>query len=466
MTGIETRDARHEPQDCDDSASENPRSPARLGPWLTLLCLTLLGYALAGKGWAYVGVPPLFVGEIVLALGMIGFLLHGRWLDILQSPTVWLLFALAAWGFLQTYPYFHSYGADALCDAAIWGYGAFALFVFSALRERPERLSALIRAYRRFPPLFLTMVPVLWTATRIMPRIAMPHWPWADVPILETKGGDIMVHSAGILAFWVSGLAGRVRAIWVLPLTACVVLVGTYERSGLVSFLAVFAFCMYLRPRNHMLWRMVALGLCGVVLLAATGIRVKMPNREREISFEQLVANLTSTVSSSSAGDLDATKEWRLEWWSDIYDYTIDGKYFWTGKGFGINLADDDGYQVEEDHALRNPHNGHLNMLARAGVPGLVLWLLVHLSWAATVLRAYLDSRRRGEERWSQLFMVLLAYWIAFMINTSFDVYIEGPMGGIWYWTVFGVGLAAVANYREAVCGLAAVARPQAALEA
>ena len=42
-----------------------------------------------------------------------------------------------------------------------------------------------------------------------------------------------------------------------------------------------------------------------------------------------------------------------------------------------------------------------------------------------------------------------LAYWGAFMANASFDVFIEGPMGGIWLWTVFGAGLAAVWTYRR-----------------
>ncbi len=42
------------------------------------------------------------------------------------------------------------------------------------------------------------------------------------------------------------------------------------------------------------------------------------------------------------------------------------------------------------------------------------------------------------------MFLFLLAYWMAFMINTAFDVFLEGPMGGIWFWTVYGIGLAAV----------------------
>ncbi len=189
-----------------------------------------------------------------------------------------------------------------------------------------------------------------------------------------------MVHSAGILAFWVAGLGGSIGPAWVLLLTFSVVLVGTFDRAGLLSFLAVFAVCFVLRSRDRSLWRMLAMGICGLVLFAVSNVRVHMPGRDRDVSFDQLVANLTSTVSASNSVDLDGTKQWRLEWWRDILKYTLDGKYFWEGKGFGINLADDDGYQVEEDSSLRDPHNGHLNMLARAGVIGFILWVLVQLS--------------------------------------------------------------------------------------
>ena len=40
--------------------------------------------------------------------------------------------------------------------------------------------------------------------------------------------------------------------------------------------------------------------------------------------------------------------------------------------------------------------------------------------------------------------MFLFVYWCAFMANAAFDVYLEGPLGGIWMWTVYGVGLGAM----------------------
>jgi hypothetical protein len=33
---------------------------------------------------------------------------------------------------------------------------------------------------------------------------------------------------------------------------------------------------------------------------------------------------------------------------------------------------------------------------------------------------------------------------MAAFINGSFDVYIEGPQGGVWFWSVIGFGVAAM----------------------
>src|SRR5437879_4826483 len=97
----------------------------RGGVWLALLSLTLLGYALFGKGWAYLGVPPVFIGEAVLFCGVVLFLFVGRWRGLFDIPAVWPLLLLQAWGLFRTWPDLSVYGKDALRDAVIWGYSAF-----------------------------------------------------------------------------------------------------------------------------------------------------------------------------------------------------------------------------------------------------------------------------------------------------------------------------------------------------
>ena len=281
----------------------------------------------------------------------------------------------------------------------------------------------------------------------------MPRWPWSDVPIIDAKAGDILVHLCGILAFCVAGFDNPVRLPRIILLAACAAVIGSYERAGLVALGGCFLICLFLKPTHPLLHRLLAVGVAGLLFLAVSGINFEVPSpdtgKARVVSFDDMLANFVSIVSDTDVSDLDETKQWRLEWWSIIFDYTFKGPYVWTGKGFGVNLADDDGFQVWADHSLRSPHNGHLTMLARAGVPGLALWILVQLSFACSLIRAYRRSCHAADSRWSALFLFLLVYWFAFMTNAAFDVFIEGPMGGIWFWTIYGIGLASVWLYKH-----------------
>jgi hypothetical protein len=165
------------------------------------------------------------------------------------------------------------------------------------------------------------------------------------------------------------------------------------------------------------------------------------PNRGRPATVGQLVENILSVFGWSDDQNLQGTKEFRLAWWGTIIDYTVFGDYFWSGKGFGINLADSDGFQSTTDHSLRAPHNSHVTTLARMGVPGFVLWVLLQSAFGIGLLRAIWLHRRAGDMKLAAVGGWLLVYWAAMVVDTSFDPYIEGPQGGIWFWTVVGLGL-------------------------
>ena len=188
---------------------------------------------------------------------------------------------------------------------------------------------------------------------------------------------------------------------------------GVIDRAGLFAFAAAMGLGMAHNPRGKMGWKMIAAMLAAVALLAASGIHVEVPGgKGRELSFEQIITNVTSSFNETGNDGLDSTKEWRTDWWKDIIADTIRGKHFWDGKGFGINLADEYGYQVQKDHSLRSPHSAHMTVLGRMGVPGLVLWGLLHGVWALAVVDAYYKSRRNGDTRWSGLFLFLGAFYV------------------------------------------------------
>lgn len=429
-----------------DSWTGFKQKPSIGDKYLTWYLCVLLGYALLGRGFAYLGLAPVYIGEFTLALGLLAWLLNRHGLKVFELLTAWFLVGFMLWGCLRTLPYVSEYGVDALRDGVLWAYGAFAFVIATLLIAKPERLQVLIDRYGRFIVVFSALAPVVMLLTLLYSE-ALPHLPGAPVPLVSAKPGDLLVHLAGVAAFMLVGLG--IAPLFVVIMT-CInfPLIALNNRGGMLAFLTSVSLIALLRPLSGKLWRLLAIGVIAIVVFGLSGISVDIPGEERDLSFEQLASNVQSVSSDQSDGGLSQTKEWRLKWWDKIIGYTFDGQYFWTGKGFGINLANDDGFQVEADESLRSPHNGHLTILARSGVPGLGLWLLVQLGWSLGLLSGYLRSRLNGERKWAGLFLFLLAYWAAFLVNASFDVSLEGPMMGIWFWTIIGVGLAAMWIYK------------------
>jgi hypothetical protein len=409
--------------------------------YLIGLCLILLGYAILGRGFAY-----LFIGEMALAAGFLVMICTPGWSRIFEVPQLLLLLPFWAWGLARTIPFLRIYKADAVRDAMLWGYSGFAVVVAALILSDPTRLVALLRRYRTFAYIFLASIPLVMALFRGA-RTMLPVWPWAGVPIIHEKEGDIMVHLACIFAFWISGLPGRINPIWLVLLTVNVAGAGMIDRAGLLAFLMVVALCAACKPRHAVIWRMCVAAVLAVFVLWATNIHIPVPGgKGRDISFEQIVINMKSMTGDTGADGLDSTKEWRVEWWHAIENYTFFGPYRWTGKGFGVNLADDDGdFQVLRDNSLRAPHSAHMDYLAREGVPGLAMWSVLNLVWFGMMASGYYSARVHDDGRWEAVFMFLIACWAAFIINSSFDVFFEGPMGGIWFWVIFGVG--ATAHY-------------------
>lgn len=73
-----------------------------------------------------------------------------------------------------------------------------------------------------------------------------------------------------------------------------------------------------------------------------------------------------------------------------------------------------------------------------------MLWLALNGWFASSLLRAHRRARTFGDAHRSRLLIWILAYWVAMMVNASFDVYLEGPQGGIWFWALVGVGIVAM----------------------
>lgn len=414
----------------------------RLAPvFLLSLGVVLTGYMFLGRGFAHIGVFPIFVSEMLLAITLAALVINIK--RIRLGVTLALVLLLMMLGSLRTLPYLSEYGVDALRDAVIWGYGIFAVAAAWILtREHLERMTSW---YRYLLPYFLIWVPVATFTVLIAGDL--PSLPGTSVSILDVKPGDLAVHLTGAAAFMLLGLWSsnstltiREMLMWTIWF-AGVVATASLNRGGMLAVTIGISVAMIIRPNRRIATMITA------AVIAFFGFVVAEPMLEfgsyRQPTAGQIIENVQSIVMAADEQGAGGTAEWRMNWWNDIVDYTFNGQYFWSGRGFGINLATADGYQVHAGDALRAPHNGHLTILARMGVPGLVLWGLMNMVFGGMMLNGIVKGYRSGDWFWVQLLGWLLVYWIAMMINASFDVYLEGPQGGIWFWTVIGIGIAA-----------------------
>lgn len=417
--------------------------------YLPILALGFAGYVVLGKSFAYLGLPPLFVGEMLFALGLLAFLASGCATSLLTTVPAVSAALLMAWVLFRTLQGIGAYGIDALRDGAVALYAGFAFIVAALLVERPIRIAQVVGYFRIHARVLIPIAIVLYLIARFF-GASIPKLPGQNVEIISVRSGELAAHLCGALVLVLVGLC-KVSRTWLAVALGAALLVASQSRGGMLALLLPLLLAMVLTGQIGRLAAITA-GLTLVMLVAyAADFEIDLPRGERPISAAAVVENLASVAGSSDANNLDGTKQWRLGWWQAIRDYTVHGPYFWTGKGFGINLAEADGFVVGLERGgptLRSPHSVHMTYLGRGGVPGLALWLLTIGSWTIALLRAAHLAWRRGDLDWARYFVFLVCYFASIVVDASFDVALEGPMLGIPFWILFGIGVGSLMVYR------------------
>jgi hypothetical protein len=426
--------------------------------YLAFLALALLGYALMGKGFAYLGFPPLYIGEIVFLIGAIVFVRTGALVASLATLPSVMLVALMVWVLARTIPFIRVYGFDALRDSTVVMYGGFAFIVIGLLLEDPRRIDTVLRYYN----ILVVSLPAILVGfcftvygPEYIPSLFGP------VGIVTHTTSAVGTHVGGTMLFVLIGYR-KVSFRWLLVWVATLVVVAATNRGATMAALGPVVFAMIMLGRLRLLATIVVagIGIFAVVLATESAIIRDWPVAEggaqRLVTAHQILQNVQSIVVDSGEENVEGTKRWRLQWWDIIISDTLHGPHFWDGRGFGLNLADADGFQGADDGSpTRSPHNVNMTMLARAGVPGLVLWLLVLVSWGGMMMRTMLVARIRGDKQWADLFLFIVCYAISILINAFLDVTLEGPMQGIWFWCLFGFGIGSAMIYRvQAIDGI------------
>lgn len=432
--------------------------PVRLFEKVFLVMLLL--YAMLDRGFAWVHVPgtPLFVGELTLVLGLVAVMSSRVSViaAIRRSPALKALTAWMVWGFLFLVLQISTYGINTIRDSALWYYGSAALLVVFLLVSDPSRLGRWADLFGKAIPYVLLWFPVAMAMDTLFGS-TRPYVPDSVVPMFDHRFGNIAVLSAISLGFiWlVDRERGRFttgQRIGYTSLAAIVILLAGFQnRGGLVAAsLGIILILILLRRRRGEL--VLAIGTVAITLASVAIVsNISIPiSNGREISAAQMMDNIGSVVNPGSGGERQTnTTQWRLNLWTRVLDDVITESPL-AGFGPGPDIGARYGVTTNANVPLRNPHNSHLGILARMGLVGIGMWVILWSAWAFHLMQLRSVLKRRGRTVESGLIAWLLVSVLVILVNAIFDPTVEGPQVGFWLWMFFGVGSAVPLIYAGA----------------
>ena len=231
--------------------------------YIALLGIVLLGYALMGKGFAYLGFPPLYVGEIALLAGMVVFLRTGAFMGSLATLPAVLLVVLMVWVLARTMPFVGVYKFDALRDSVIIMYGCFAFIVIGLLLEDARRIDTILRYYGimlwSFPA-----IPVGFWLTKYWGDY-IPHL-FGPVPIVEIGASAVGTHLAGTMIYILIGYR-KTSVAWIAVWFITLALVGATNRGATLAVVMPLTFAILMLGRFRLMFTIVVAAVCIFMVL-------------------------------------------------------------------------------------------------------------------------------------------------------------------------------------------------------
>jgi hypothetical protein len=386
-------------------------------------------YVFLNKGIAYT-----YLVEALWLFGILLLFINRKKVELIWNKTTKLILFFIAISFIYILRGFTKYDIiDLLRDSFIFQYGWFVFILFLFKEKLGIIWETLFFIYKWFPFVALLnfilqyFVPFFETVT-----------PFGGIPILLYKNGDMGVQlliSTLLLLYSFENKSLKWRVLLSLVIALDFLILASYSRSGIVAFLASMACFIYFNKDIQLQARVrLFIKYLPIILLIVTPIYINIKVAEnfqgRAVGLEQIKNNFSSIV----GGTTDATSEnnvvWRLVWWAKIIDYSLSSPNFFIGKGLGMNLATDDDI-ITLDDSLRSPHNFHLNIMARFGVLIFLIWTYFLIQVLKPLFKKQLIARR----------LLIGCILFAFLINASFDVFLEGPMGAFPFWTWVGLYL-------------------------
>jgi len=340
---------------------------------LKLIIFAMFGYALAGKGFAYLSPTPslpLYVGEIVFVISGVMLVLFRKeelLSTIRKSRLLQILLLFLVYAAVRVWLDRRSFGLLAVRDSSLVYYSFFC-FVGATLFVKEKYRTAYTKCF--VIAIFIACFSNILTNLRVVGEISQVfsyYKPHADAMI------PFIV--AGFFYAFYKMRDGKRQYIFLLLLT--LLIIATSKAAYGFAFIAACIFLVMLCKRTEV----TKLAVVSTVVIAF-GLALFIAFTEgNDIEIEN---DLINTVQLSSSDDSfeGSTTDWRLTWWRVIANDTMEQAPLF-GKGFGSDISTEF-YFVEYGRVLdpetpglpRYPHNAFFTILGRLGISGCFFFII------------------------------------------------------------------------------------------
>jgi O-antigen ligase len=429
------------------SAIEQARASDRVNAWRRFVLWTVAGYLILNTGFEMLRIPPLGagvpIGELVLVFSLC-------FIDVLAllpkiASQVWLLPILLWWALSLSRSLYdvHVGGAWSFRDASQAIESLFLIVGFWIVNS-PVNIHYFFSWLRR---MFILAIPygLLFpfdnTLQKFSPRLPGMGTGSAHLIFQMTNTPVILIWAASWLVIERGRSRSPVRGRELLAglLVAFAVAFGQ-SRTTYLDVLLVGVVLFVTRSRLATRW--TALLLLGVLIIGAVSVSgVEIKGRlGKKISLDFIVSHFEAISGKASSEDTAASAEGvpqRIGWWRAIYKKMIRSpQKIVFGLGYGIPLTN---YRGAAGTVLREPHNSFISVIARLGVSGMLVWLLMQGALYIAWWRAYRLSVRMDWIEDRNNLLILLIYNVIVLITAIGEDGFEKPFYAIPYYLFFGV---------------------------
>jgi len=392
---------------------------------LYLLVLSLYVFFNKGVAYSYMAEILLIAGICILFINRKKFEIDIDRKQIIIGGLIFISFIFIIVGIFQ-FPVL-----NVLRDSLAIQYAIFAFIIYFLRNEYEYIWNKIIQIYKWVPLVLFINFILFYFFVLYFPPINI----FGGQHILLYKNGDKSVHlliSTIFMFLFTNQYSKKILIINTILISINFLILLAFTRSGTLSYIfALFSFIFFAKNKiikesiRSLLKYIPVILLISIVIFES--IDLQGDSQGRTITFSQITINFTSLISSDIEGNLTNNKVWRYIWWAKLLNESFTLQHFFVGKGLGMSLAGNE--QLNDDDNLRSPHNFHLTILARFGYFVFITWII----WLVSIFKPLFTRKLAGKT------LAITSILLAFIINGSFDVFFEGPMGAFPFWTFVGL---------------------------